>query len=76
MQPSPTLQTVLESEPQTYATASADAKIYELPARLIVMICVELNAAGFDVPTRLWPGDQLELQFAHGDVILVAATVH
>lgn len=76
MLPSPLLQSFLESEPQSYATASDDAKFYELPARMLLMICDELNDAGFDLPA-LWPGDHLELEFANvGVITLIAATVH
>ena len=76
MLPSPLLQSFLESERRTFATASDDAKFYELPARMLLMICDELNDAGFDLPA-LWPGDYLELEFSGvGLVVLVPATVH
>jgi hypothetical protein len=43
---------------------------------MLLMICDELNDAGFDLPA-LWPGDYLELEFSGvGLVVLVPATVH
>lgn len=76
MLPSPLLQTYLESERHTFATSSEDEKIFELPARMLLMICDELNDAGFDLP-QLWPGDHLELTFTGiGHVTLKPATVH
>ncbi len=72
----PLLQCAIDAGLQTYPSSPADAKKYELPPRMLLMLHEELVNSGLDLPA-MWPGDVLALTLVgFGEIELTAATVH